>query len=178
MMTINILPEKLKNDAKLMILGKFIKKITNLMIFFSILVCLILFAANYLLQSHYDKTISQSDTAGKNSENYSNKVREINNLVNFIKKIQENEIDWTETITGISRLVGSDVSIERLNIDRTTNTIIISGIANSRDNLLTFKNNLEKTQNFDVIKLPIKTMLEQNDVQFEISTTIKNYAFN
>ena len=177
MINLNILPQKLKNDAKLIILDKFIKKIIGTIFLFIIIFSGILFAAKFYLQIHFEETIERSASTSRSTEDYLKKVKEINNKIDYIAGIQDNNIDWTNMILRLSRTINNDIKINKININKNNNTLALSGNAKTRNSLLLLKDSLEKYENFNEIKLPIKNLLEKNNIDFEIITSINSYEF-
>ncbi|MCK4540166.1 hypothetical protein KAU09_03365 [Candidatus Parcubacteria bacterium] len=177
MINLNILPKKIKNDIKLIIFDKFIKKITGIIFLFIIIFSGILFAAKFYLHLYFEETIEKNASTSKSTEDYLKKVKEINNKIDYITKIQNNNIDWTNTILHISKAINNNIKINKININKSDNTLSLSGNAKTRDSLLLLKNSFEKYENFSEIKIPIKNLLEKNDIDFEITTTINSYEF-
>ena len=177
MINLNILPKKLKNDAKLIILDKFIKKIIGTVFLFIVIFSGVLFASKFYLQSYFKETIEKSAHASKNTEDYLKKVKEVNNKIDYITNIQDNDIDWTNMVLHISKTINNDIKINKINISKTNDTLSLSGNAKTRNSLLLLKTSLEKYENFSEIKLPIKNLLEKNDIEFEIITTVNSYEF-
>lgn len=58
-------------------------------------------------------------------------------------------------------------------IDQTNKTLSIRGDAVSRENLLTFVGQLEKTELFDKVDLPISNLLRGDDVAFSLDLKLK-----
>lgn len=177
MITLNIIPEDLKNEIKLNDHFKFYKKTIGLILFTSILFSAILFSAKIILATQQSSTDQQNTIATKNTENYSKQVNEINIQLKEIKNIQKNDTDWTDFFIKIGEYTGNEIKISRLYASKTDNSLRITGVAKTRDNLLTFKNNLEKSKYFSNINLPISSLLEKENINFEISATITNYDF-
>ncbi len=177
MINLNILPQKLKNDTKLIILDKFIKKIIGTIFLFIIIFSGIFFAAKFYLQLYFEETIEKNANTSKSTEDYLKKIKEINNKIDYIANIQNNNIDWTNIILRVSKTINNDIKINKININKNNNTLSLSGNAKTRNSLLLLKDSLEKYENFNEIKLPIKNLLEKNDINFEITTVINSYEF-
>lgn len=177
MINLNILPKKLKNDLKLIVFDKFIKKITWTILLFIIIFSGILLAANFYLQLYFEETIEKNANTSKSTEDYLRKVQEINDKIDYIANIQDNNIDWTNIIMRVSETINNDIKIDKISINKKNDTLFLSGNAKTRDDLLLLKDSLEKYKNFNEIKLPIKNLLEKNDINFEITTIVNSYEF-
>ena len=177
MINLNILPKKLKNDLKLIVFDKFIKKIIWTILLFIIIFSGILLAANFYLQLYFEETIEKNANTSKSTEDYLKKVQEINDKINYIANIQDNNIDWTNIIMRVSEAINKDIKIDKISINKKNDTLSLSGNAKTRDDLLLLKDSLEKYKNFNEIKLPIENLLEKNDINFEITTVVNSYEF-
>ncbi|MCK5320756.1 hypothetical protein KAJ61_05210, partial [Candidatus Parcubacteria bacterium] len=156
---------------------KFIKKIIGTVFLFIIIFSGILFAAEFYLQLYFEETIEKNANTSKSTEDYLKKIKEINNKIDYIANIQNNNIDWTNIILRVSKTINNDIKINKININKSNNTLSLSGNAKTRNSLLLLKDSLEKYENFNEIKLPIKNLLEKNDINFEITTVINSYEF-
>lgn len=177
MITLNIIPDELKNEIKLNDHYIFYKKMVSLVLIMTVLFSVVLLSAKIILATQKSDTNQQNTIASKNTENYSKQINEINKQLKEIKNIQKNDTNWTGFFLRMGDLVGSDIKILRLYAGKNDNSLRISGIAKTRNDLLSFKDKLEKSNYFSNINLPISSLLEKENINFEINTTITNYDF-
>jgi len=95
----------------------------------------------------------------------------LNKKIETFNKIQNEYYDLSEILKTITTLVPEGITINRLKIDQ--ENLIIFGKADTRQQLLSFKELLEKSGIFSEIKSPINNYLAENNVNFEISGKIK-----
>jgi len=58
-------------------------------------------------------------------------------------------------------------------IETSDYSVLLTGKAKSRDDLITFKENLEKEECFSNVNLPLSNLVAQKDVEFQIDFSIK-----
>ncbi|HAM88990.1 MAG: hypothetical protein US83_C0002G0090 [Candidatus Falkowbacteria bacterium GW2011_GWC2_38_22] len=177
MITLNIIPDELKNEIKLNDHYVFYKKVMSLILFMAIFFSAVLLTAKIILATQQSDTDQQNTIITKSSENYSKQINEINIQLKEIKSIQNNDINWTDFFLSMNDFIGNEIKISRLYAGKNDNSLRISGIAKSRNDLLAFKEKLEKSEKFSNINLPISSLLEKENINFEISATITSYDF-
>ncbi len=67
----------------------------------------------------------------------------------------------------------SGVAITALVYQRGNSSVVISGIAKKRDDLLFFVDALEKSKTFSAVDLPVSSLAQQEKVNFSITVTFK-----
>jgi Tfp pilus assembly protein PilN len=74
-------------------------------------------------------------------------------------------------LVNLTKLIPENINIKNLDID--SNKISITGWAKSRDELLLFKNNLENSELFNGVNIPLENLLQKDNVDFNIKASIK-----
>lgn len=77
---------------------------------------------------------------------------------------------------GIIAQKTSDISIRGFNyaVGTTDTSIIVSGVSNTRESLVSFVKNLEETKMFTKVDLPVSNLAKQKNIEFNINIKIKN----
>ena len=171
MITLNLISEELKKEIKLRHLYLFIKKINLALIVITIIIAIILLAAKTILQVNFNNIVEQTTLVTKNNQGYNNKIKEINSKIDFIEKIQNDFIPWSNLLEIIAKITPEDVNLYYLKINE-DKSIKIKGKANLRDSLLNFKQKMEAATVFKDIDFPIKNILEKENIDFEINAKI------
>ena len=178
MLVLNLISNELKKDNKLKAIFESIKKILAILIIaVSIYAILILFAKLYL-QINFVKTINETSLITGSIKSNDDKVKIINNQLKAIADIQSETVLWSYLLERLSKDIKSDIKIENLKLSMKNNTISLRGLAKTRESLLDLKAILENKNCFSDINLPIKNLLEKNNINFEISAKIKSYEFD
>lgn len=178
MINLNIIPRDLKKEIKLKILYLSLK---NYLLIIFIIICfysIVLLLSTLFLQYEFTRTINESNLITQNTENYGTKVKNINNEINYINKIQNENADILALLVNISNITRADIKIKQIKFDKINKALTINGFAGSRDNLIAFKNSLESTTFLSDINFPLKNLLEKNNIDFEITAKFKSYEFD
>jgi len=172
MLTLNLISEELKKEIKLRHLYLFIKKINLTLIIITIVVAIILLVAKTILQVKFDNIVGQTTLVTKNNQGYNNKVKNINDRIDFVEKIQNNFIPWSNLLKTVAEITPGDINLYYLKINFEGQTIKIKGEAGLRSSLLDLKQKMEATNIFKDIDFPIKNILEKENINFEINAKI------
>ena len=172
MLALNLISEELKKEIKLRRLYLLIKKINLTLIIITIVATITLLTTKAILQSGFNNIVGQTTLVTKNNQGYNNKIRDINNKLYFVEKIQNNFIPWSNLLKTVAAITPKDIGLYYLKINLEEQAIKIKGKAGRRESLLDFKQNLETAAIFQEIDLPLKNILEKENINFEINAKI------
>lgn len=172
MLTLNLISEELKKEIKLRHLYFFIKKINLTLIILTIVVAIVLLTAKTILQVKFNDIVGQTTLVTKNNQGYNIKIRDINSRINFVEKIQNDFIPWSNLLKTVADITPDDIGLNYLKINSAEQTIKIKGRAGLRSSLLDFKKKMEATTIFENIDFPIQNILEKENINFEINAKI------
>jgi len=172
MLTLNLISEQQKKEIKLRHVYGFIKKVNLSLIIITIAVAIILLVAKTILQLKFNDVVEQTTLVTKTNLGYNNKVREINDKLNFVSKVQGNFIPWSNMLKSLADITGQDINLYYLKADAQNKTIQIKGKAKFRDGLLNFKDKLAALPEFSEINFPVQNILEKENIDFEINAKI------
>jgi hypothetical protein len=168
MISLNLLsPEKKKEASKQMI---FIS-LQYLVSWALIAVCLagiILLATKLYMQDVFNKAVLQSVLVTQEYGALNQKVRQINQEIDFLANIQRKSVSWSPRLAAFTEIVPENIIISGMNFNDATKDAQIQGHAAVRDDLLLFKQKLEQSSLLKMIDLPIENLLEANDINFTI----------
>jgi len=172
MLTLNLISGELKKEITLRHLYLFIKKINLTLIIITIVVAIILLVAKTILQLKFNNIVDQTTLVTKNNQGYNIKIRDINSRINFVEKIQNDFIPWSNLLKTVADITPNDINLYYLKINFAEQSIKIKGKAGLRGSLLSFKQKMETTTTFKNINFPIKNILEKENIDFEINAKI------
>jgi len=177
MLTLNIIPQTSKKNIKYQIIYKSLKNIFSILVIMLIFYAIILLVAKLILQLQFIKTVEDTTLVTKSTELYNRNLRDLNNQMSSITKIQDDWVIWSKLYRYIDNNIPNGIKLSQLNVDKTVNKIFLRGNASTRDELLELKTILEKSNFFEQIDFPIKNLLEKTNINFDISAKIKSYEF-
>lgn len=172
MLTLNLISGELKKEIKLRHLYLFIKNINLTLIIITIAVAIILLVAKTILQVKFNDIVGQTTLVTKNNQGYNLKIRDINSRIDFVEKVQNDFIPWSNLLKTVADITSNDIGLNYLKINFAEQTIKIKGKAGLRESLLDFKQKMEATAIFKDIDFPIKNILEKENINFEINAKI------
>ena len=177
MLSINIIPEELKKEIQLKKVYYGTKRVVFLSSIFLVFYAVIIVGGKYFLASYYGETISKSSIVTKDTQKYTNSAKEINDEIETIEKIQKDNIYWTNFLSSLSKKIEGDIQISSIAVTE-KKTLNIKGVSKTRESILDLKEKLEKTEYLQDVNLPLKSLLEKSDINFEFTANFKNYDFS
>lgn len=175
MIKLNLIPLVKKEEIKKTYYFSLILKweLELLMIF--IVFAAMLTSINYILKitinSNAESTLSKNQDQYMEIKKYDQEVQDINSQIGEIEKIQKGQINWFKFFEKINGQFSNRIEIKK--IGTINYAILLSGTANNRDDLIQFKENLEKENCFSEINLPLSNLVEKQNVEFQIYFKIK-----
>ena len=133
---------------------------------------IILVFANRFLQERLDGITAKNSSQIEVSQQINSQITAINQKINSTDKIQQNFKTWSKFITTVSNLRNNNTSYQSLAINYQNSLLEISGQSATREDLLAFKDNLDKSGLFTDIDLPITDLLPKEKNVFHIKATI------
>lgn len=178
-MTINLIPPQLKKEKQ-------IKRVANLCLFAleMILVVLIfvsiaIFLANYFckkdISSVRARILDQEITIAKYKD-LEDKTSETNQKLDKIDKAMKEKTIWSNIITDLANDTPQRLQIKTLSASKDTNKITLTGIAETRREIASFKEKLEKSNYFKNVTFYSSVYNnEGSNFSFNLSCELENY---
>lgn len=150
----------------------------------SFLVGFVSLLPSYFLASGYFS--SNSDSSFLKSEDDEsikdilNLPQEVNSKLNFFQILLK-EPSVADYFAQIANLLPKGVKINSISFEKDQNykgkrgiTILISGIADIRDGLISFTEALEKSNLFSLVEVPVSSLTKNRDLPFSVNIFIEN----
>ncbi len=176
MLKLNIIPIQLKKEIKNAKVFELLRRMVFFVISFVLIYAAIFISSNQILHRYAKDTFSNQESIGKNSTEYIEKVKNINEQIDNVAKVQKEFVPFSDFVLEITEKINPGIKINQLTIDKETNNFILSGTADSRDSLLKLKSDLEALGYFYELNLPINNLLKKDDINFSISAKISKYG--
>jgi len=173
---LNLLPEERKKDLKRKKISWLVIR-QELLVFFSVIVFLtILFCTNFILnlqkkslEREYEMELSHSEyqEIGK----YEKIFEDENSKILTFYTVQKNHFDWTNVLERLENSITDDVKLKGVVSDDIN--FSITGVASDRDSLLKFKSQVENSQCFSGIEIPLSDIVAKKNIDFEAELKIE-----
>lgn len=99
-------------------------------------------------------------------------AQKFNQAVDFALAAQEVSVPWSPLLLKIQSLAGAKVSIDRLYVDQSMSALIV-GKADTDSAVITFKNAIDKEENFKDVILPLSNIKVGQDGSVSFSLNFK-----
>ena len=155
---------------------KLVVRIEVAIVFFILLLFTYLYGIIHLLNLDLNAVSSDLGISGEKPKyeeitRYDNKFKDVNANIIQLEKIKNDQLYWSGLFVNLSRSTLSGISIE--DIATKDYAVFLVGKADSRDNLLTFKDNLGKNGCFANINLPLSDLVSKGNIDFQMDLEIK-----
>jgi Tfp pilus assembly protein PilN len=172
---INLIPpyreeEILKNKR-----FKLIIKLEIIMFLFVLFFFAFLFGLSYILDLNLktvvqEAELSQDKKQFENIKKYDEEFGQINTEISKIEKIDNGQLYWSNLFSKISQSMTAGVSIQ--SVATKDYSIFLVGKSDSRENLVTFKEKLEKDGCFSAVNLPLSDLVAKGNINFQMDMSI------
>ena len=177
MINLNIISQELKKEINTKAIYLSYKNLLAIIFIFLIFYTTTFLICLLVLHIHFIDTVKNTTLITRGGENYSSIVRQLNSNINNVADIQSEFISWSYLLEFLHQQSDQNISIDSISVNREKEEITLRGVAATRDSLLLLKKNLEDSNYFAEINLPIKNLLEKTNISFDINSTFKTYEF-
>jgi len=149
-----------------------IKSACNFLIVLAVLISLYLLLGWLILHNDYADTVRQTGLSVDNSESYTDKVAAVNSQLNMVESIQNSYYPLSLVLDELASAIPPGITVSSAKIDRANQAIELQGLAHTRDDLLALKTELDDSDMFDEINLPISNILQKDNITFAITAKL------
>lgn len=101
-------------------------------------------------------------------------VKNVNTLADSIITFESSNIPFQKVINLLSSAKTDGVTINFYRVNMETGEVVIAGNAQTRTNLLAFNDSLEEKEELDGVSLPITTLVQESNINFEVRAVYKD----
>lgn len=125
-----------------------------------------------IMQNSFNDAVAQGTLVTQEYGVLNQKVHLINQKIDFFTGIQNKFVIWSPRLAAITSLTPKNIILYTLNVNNITRGIQITGHAESREDLLLYKQNLEQSSLVSAVNLPIENILEAKEIDFSITAAL------
>jgi len=176
---INLLPDEYKNLVEREYQGRIL---TGMLLFFiiTVIISIIFLIPSYFIsQIEYSSALDRAEKNIPKSEpdslGTSDIIKKINNGISLLRiSSSDNKVLVNQLIDSLITKKNSLISIKSINYEMRGETakIDITGVANTRESLLLFVDNLKKEKNFAEVYSPVSNLVKERNVDFSVQIAI------
>lgn len=173
---INLIPDYKKEEIIQSRNLKLVVKLGIGILFLIFLLWAFLFAMDKKLDYDMKRVMATQDTdinkdKYEKIKAYDEKFASVNSQLDDIGKIKNDQLYWSNLAKVLEASVTSGVAVSGI-VTKDYN-VSLSGTADSREDLLSFKDNLDKSSCFSQIDLPLSNLVSQDNIAFQMDLKIK-----
>ncbi len=172
MITLNLIPETIREENRLKHVYKLNFRLALILTYFILIISTILIIGRFVLNKISDEAVSQTNLLSKNSNSYNQKIKEINSEISAVGDALVSRHHWDKLLIDIYNLIPSNIKITNLKIDQQNKSIAMTVIAVNRDDLLKFKESINKSGYISEIDLPISAILQKDNIVYSFTSKL------
>lgn len=169
---LSLLPPDKKKRLKKMINFQFLKNIAGIFLICLSSLGIVLLGGRWVLEDYYIKLTEHMISINSRYNDTNNIIRNINNILLKVEKIQKEYIDWTTLLIEITEIIPQNIEIHKINFNQ-KNELNINGIAPDRQSLLNLQNTLEEITWIQNFTIPPAQLTERENINFSFVIPIK-----
>lgn len=127
-----------------------------------------LVGSKYYLQEKLTDLMNRNSISIQSNDNINKRIIAVNRKINEVYAIQKESVKWSYLLQKIDKLTSTNASTSEISISRQGAYIDIAGRAKKRTNLLELKQNLDQSDLFSKVSLPINDLIERENNSFNI----------
>ena len=170
----NLLPPQKKQEVRLL---EFYLMVKNLIITILLLItvtAITLLLTKVALQNHFNQIVDQTTLTTKTGQLFNQGIKDFNQLIASVEGIQREYVSWVDFMAALATITPDGVAVTNIYLTHsaTEDRMVITGLAQKRDDLLVFKANLEQSDLFSEIVMPLENLLTREKIKFDIKARI------
>ena len=175
--SLNLIPPQKKEEIAMASRFKvFLKWGSEFFIIFAVFMAMLV-SINYILEINLSFVSGSSNESEKSNNQYAEikkydaEIKNMNSRILEIEKIQKGQLRWSAFFQKLNSQVPGGIELE--NLATKSYAISLAGRAQARNELISFKENLEKEECFTDINLPLSNLVSKENIAFQIDFRIK-----
>lgn len=175
--TLNLLPPGKKDELRKSFIFTYAQSMIFLVLLVVGFVSFTLLSVRLLMYRNLTDLSRRTAPESDEFKRVTDDIRLMNNYMERLDRLSAGSVSWSALYDGLDQLVPPGVVLNRLSVTRDGH-IVMAGIGQTRDDVLTLNNSLEASPHFRNIKSPLANILQRTDVHFELEATYVPFTAN
>lgn len=124
------------------------------------------------LQRLNDQVTAAQQLVQSNGQDLNSLVDKINGTVKSLQAMQSSHIRWSDIVSQTLATTSPNIQVSSLSFNAKDGTFKLDGVAKSRNDLLSMKDQLEALPFLEAIDSPISNLIKKQDIPFTLSGTV------
>jgi len=169
---LNLLSPEKRTYLRRMIYIQFIKNTLISIVFVFCVSGITLLGGQWVLQEYFNDVSTNLVATNNGSAERNQKIKEVNYLISETDALQQTYIIWSSIIVELTNAIPNGIVINDLSLN-SGDKYVLSGIADTRENMLEMQKKLNTLDFIKNTKIPISQLTEKENFAFSISATVK-----
>ncbi len=178
MISLNLISPEQKNDLRYEYIYLSLRTLVWMVLSVTIMLSAIFISARLMLENNYVTVVQQLTMVNQKNLGLDQEINKINLSLKEVASIQKEFVKWSNFLIELTRAIPSNIIIASLNIEKSNMTINIQGQAQTREDFLKLKENLESLSYLSEVSSPISNLLTKTNVEFQLTAKINLLEFN
>lgn len=115
--------------------------------------------------------LEKSQDKYKEIESHEGEFSQVNSKIKMLAMLDRGHLRWTNVLRALDAVVADEIMLSELATEDLQVTLI--GKAKTRDDLLKFKEDIEKSDCFADAKIPLSDLVQKEDVEFQVDFMVE-----
>ena len=170
MLMLNYASEELKKEAKYRRIYHVLKKTCYFFVALIFFVSAIMYSAKIFLTKEYNSLVKEKDSLTSSFAAQNTILKETNQKIKAVEEIERNITPILDNLKQLSDNKIENVKFTSLKIDLINNKITVIANAQTRDELMKYKEILQNIKSYKELKFITPDLTEKNNVNFNFET--------
>jgi Tfp pilus assembly protein PilN len=170
---LNLLSSEKKNRIEYILKIFLVKDIVELFLLMVAILSATLVWSWVFLQNDFAKLSASAVSVNQSFYSDNKETKNVNNLLKEIGVATKNFSPLTPKLRDLISSLPSDVKLQSLRLDNSSQTITLNGTAQSRASLLSFQENLNKIPWLTNLETPVSQLFQKQNIDFEFKAKLK-----
>ena len=173
---LNLLPVGKKNRLEYVVNFLLIKDILELIILMGSILASVLIWSWIFLEKDFAALAESAAAINREYYTHNQDVKSINNLVRSINLANQNFIPITPRLKELVSSLPYDIKLSSLSVNRSSQTLTLSGTALTRSALLHYQDILNQIPWITKVETPASQLFQKENINFEFKVQLKNLS--
>lgn len=153
-----------------------LRSVLFLVLAFTSCASMVLLGARLLLQDNLAELLTTSTVVSNHDRPIDRNISTINSNLRDVEHIQKKFVKWSQTLVAITAAVPANVQVSYLNLELSTNSFNLNGLARRREDFLALLSNLQKLPQIEALNSPPANLVNRENVSFQLTAKLKTEA--
>ncbi|MFA6427249.1 MAG: PilN domain-containing protein [Candidatus Magasanikbacteria bacterium] len=171
---LNLLSPQKKSYLTQMTHFQFIKNICEILLIIASLIGIALLGSQLILQTYFGNLMESIVQIDNQHTEEIRTIIQINKALDHTREIQKEFVVWTPKLEKITSAIPEGITIYSQSISYPDKMLTLTGLASTRDNLITFHENLKKIPFVQGVNTPLSELTQPENISFTITASLVN----